>query len=79
MSPFQSITGVPTGIDSEGNSEGSFTAYAFMEKTYTQFDQVYEFVNGTNICVQKNFTCSHFLDKVIFDNKTSIELSVSLN
>ena len=43
MSPFQSITGEETRIDSKGNSEGSFTAYAFMKKTYTQIDLV---VNG---------------------------------
>ena len=66
MSPFQSITGEKTRIDSKGNSEGSFTAYAFMKKTYTQIDWANEFVNGTNKCVQKNFTCSHFLDKVFF-------------
>ena len=66
MPLFQSIRGEKFNIDSEGNSEGSFTAYAFMEKTYTQVDLVNEFVNGTNKCVQKTFTCSHFLDKVIF-------------
>ena len=68
MSPFQSITGEEFNIDSEGNSEGNFTAYAFMKKTYTQGPIKFnEFVNETNICVEKNFTCSHFLDKVIFD------------
>ena len=64
MSPFQSITGEEFNIDSEGNSEGNFTAYAFMKKTYTQGSLVNQFVNGTNVC--ENFTCSHFLDKVIF-------------
>ena len=69
MPPIQSITGENEtfNIDSEGNSEGSFTAYAFMKKTYIQGLKFKEFVNGTNICVEKTFTCSHFLDKVIFD------------
>ena len=62
MSPFQSITGEPTRIDSEGNSEGSFTAYAFMEKIYTYTNLVND--TRTKQCIQKNFTCSHFLDKV---------------
>lgn len=64
ISSFQSITGETFNIDSEGNSEGNFTAYAFMKKAYTQGP--IKFFNGTNICVEKNFTCSHFLDKVIF-------------
>ena len=66
MPPFQSITGAFTSICSKGNSEGSFTAYAFMEKAYTVINLAKEFVNGINECVQTNFTCSHFLDKVIF-------------
>ena len=81
MPPFQSITGENEkfNIDSEGNSEGSFTAYAFMKKTYTHGPIKFkEFVNGTNICVEKNFTCSHFLDKVILI-KQSIEHLLPLN
>ena len=66
MPPFQSITGAPTSIDSKGNSMGSFTAYAFMEKAYTVINKENKFVNGIKECVQTNFTCSHFLDKVIF-------------
>ena len=66
MPLFQSITGAFTSIDSKGNSEGSFTAYAFMEKAYIYIDSENKFVNGINECVQTTFTCSHFLDKVIF-------------
>ena len=46
MSPFQSITGEKTRIDSKGNSEGSFTAYAFMKKEFTQVHSVNEAVIG---------------------------------
>ena len=46
MPSFQSITGALTTIDSEGNSEGSFTAYAFMKKAFTQVHSVNEAVIG---------------------------------
>ena len=53
MSPFQSITGEKTRIDSKGNSEGSFTAYAFMKKTYTQMEKTYEYDCNSTL-IQKN-------------------------